>query len=466
MTDKDRLNPFMIRTQCAEVKHAASTDINDLNNIQDNINNFVNDTEIESISFDHLKMQFDSYNDVISMMVAANNVLIADCSSLEQSVGNEILDGDQILKQKEKNRKLRDAMYGMARHYKAQAIVFPLMAALYLSLAALYNKLGNFYDSQYQYWYAKELAFDAIEAATANLFTGIGTTVADIMTMLNELLSSYVLGQGYLPYVNSQTTVAEEDVDIDIDANAVAAGAPFDQGVYDQLIAAGWSDHDAQRVAYVYAAVEPLYGHKAALCVAACSLCEGSAGQFEGLSWYIDNRKEYNSKGDRVNPSYPGLYDMAHDTNVCNDSDGVVTDQEKAIEIFRRLGGNTISSAQDATDWKFACDVLKGYCGYSGGQGIGFIQFSGERRDSLLALYENATDFSDGGRWGIEATYLVNEAENNSTYANALNNASQSDDYASAVSEVYRGLVSGGSNLNNESDRVGKMEALVNVLGF
>ena len=224
MTTNDKLNPTSIRSQCSTIISEVSNDLNVLLNNKNEIDSFVNDTEIESISFDQLKIQFDCYNPILDLMIDANNKLKDDCDTLQNSVGDEVLDGSVIIPNKNKYKKLAADMFAKGAHYAtlAAVAVIPSLVALFSSLATFYNGLAAIYYALYLYWYGKEKKFDSIEASTCSLFDGINTLITEIIDTLNELINSYVLGQGYQPAVNSQTTVDEEDeIDVDLDTDNV-----------------------------------------------------------------------------------------------------------------------------------------------------------------------------------------------------------------------------------------------------
>ena len=235
-------------------------------------------------------------------------------------------------------------------------------------------------------------------------------------------------------------------------------GANIDADIYEKLRAGGFDDATAKRVAIIYANIAPVYGSQAALALAACSLCEGTAGQFEALSSYMNGERvsgrDYPYSG--LSISYKGLRDM----QVAVDNGTATEGQRKAIEIFRRLGGRVITCQQDAIDWEYACAELQGFCGSSGGQGIGFIQFSGGRRQPRLDEYKTATDFSDEARWACEMRASLAEASSG-VYHQTFLNAEAAATPAEATRIMYNGYINGGS----AAARQAKMDLIVAALG-
>ena len=207
----------------------------------------------------------------------------------------------------------------------------------------------------------------------------------------------------------------------------------FDGDIYNALLAAGFDETKAKAGAIIYSTIEPVYGHKAALALMACSFCEGTAGQFEGLKDYMTGKLGHSG----LDKSYKGLYDMYHLSSK-------TSEQQYCLDTFIALGGKTISSAQQAKDWQKACDILKSYCGYSGGQGIGFIQFSGGRRTPRLQAYSTATDFSDSGRWSSEMQACLSEIAGNSGYKSAFEQSYSNSQ--TAVDTIFKTYISGGSS--------------------
>lgn len=228
----------------------------------------------------------------------------------------------------------------------------------------------------------------------------------------------------------------------------------FDGDIYKALKASGFSEDKAKAGAVIYATIEPVYGHKAALALMACSFCEGKAGQFEMLTGYMTGKNSTSG----LDKSYAGLrnmYLLASKTS----------EQQECLNIFTNLGGKIISSSEQARQWQKACDTLEKFCGSSGGQGIGFIQFSGGRRTPRLQAYMSSSDFSENGRWSSEMNACLNEVAGNATYKSAFTSASSASDSTSAVTTMFTTYISGGSK-RGLSTRISMMNDICKAIPF
>ena len=99
MKESDYLNPNDIKSQCDQAIHKLENDNETLDIVSNSITAFSTDNEIQSISFDNLKQQLADYITVIEAIKSANTYDIAEFSTLKDLVGDEVLDGANILSQ-------------------------------------------------------------------------------------------------------------------------------------------------------------------------------------------------------------------------------------------------------------------------------------------------------------------------------------------------------------------------------
>ena len=111
MTRASKLYPSAIQAQCQSVIDILHADNANLLATSASVSAFVDDIEIESISFDQLKLQCSNYIDVINSIIEVNNSDIADYQTLSGAVGSEVLEGDVIITNQEKYARLRDGAY-------------------------------------------------------------------------------------------------------------------------------------------------------------------------------------------------------------------------------------------------------------------------------------------------------------------------------------------------------------------
>ena len=227
MTRASKLYPSKIQAQCNEAIKLLEENNNCLQNIQSCISEFVNDTMIESIAFDQLKMQCENYIGVIDSITNINNSDISDYGKLSSEVGSEVLEGEIIITNQEKFMRLRDEAYENEHEYRSKAsnCWYAPLAVIYSAMAEMFRFMGDNYQEEYQVWVEKEMLYDSIEAATSGLFANSGAVRGTLGSLLSELQGSFKLYFGYTP-----DTVALENMQLkyieqgDIDtANGIKA---------------------------------------------------------------------------------------------------------------------------------------------------------------------------------------------------------------------------------------------------
>ena len=96
MNLSSKLNPDLLKQQCLEIINHLETDNNNLLIVKNSIELFINDSSIQSQSFNSLKCQLIDYLTIIDAIIKVNNSDISDCKYLINIIGNESLDGNII----------------------------------------------------------------------------------------------------------------------------------------------------------------------------------------------------------------------------------------------------------------------------------------------------------------------------------------------------------------------------------
>lgn len=172
MTENDYLNPADLKAQCDAAIARLERDNEALGTVENSLDTFVNDEEIKSKSYDALKQQISDYKVLLHAMQDANSSDISDFTVLKASVGDEVLDGANILAQKQAAWQLRENDESAAQGYERASWTaeYPWESWYYSWMADHYWQMAELDQQLYNAWQAKEDAFDAIEAGTKGLF--------------------------------------------------------------------------------------------------------------------------------------------------------------------------------------------------------------------------------------------------------------------------------------------------------
>ena len=199
----------------------------------------------------------------------------------------------------------------------------------------------------------------------------------------------------------------------------------LDEDIKAQLMRGGMDEASATRIAVIYAILEPSFGSTLALSVAACTMVEGSVGQFELQAWRIENE---GLKG--VVNAYTSLASFRlHYANgddyyyVCNDKSQrgiavetsgtktpITEEAKKYYNILQRLGWETPTCIQDCEDFTAASDFF----GVPGGTGT--LQFSWDRGKAIRQKMIALNDFSTAGLTTAEAQQYLEELNGSYSY--------------------------------------------------
>lgn len=308
MTENSYLNAMDIKDQCSRAVFLLEKDNESFLMAEKSLDSFYQDKEIKGSAFDALKQQLHDYKIVLQALRSANDSDIADFHVLSVSVGEDVLDGRNILAQQEANLRAKSERESAAAYYegKARNTIWIWMEWYYKMKADQYWDLADGYRSLYEAWKAKEAAYDSIESATGGLFTASGDTRTAAYNGLKSMAAAFTGGE-YKPdkdapwrkametcYINRVLKVtAEGEITVDLreaekmlnkDATAITPGE------YD-AIALAYLNADEEELGYF---LQYMMGEKEDV---ECSIIQEIFGAGAGMynrdytEWQIDQRK-------------------------------------------------------------------------------------------------------------------------------------------------------------------------------
>ena len=177
MNENSYLDPEAIKKSCTGASKKLKSNNDEILAAETAVKDFLNNSELQGQAFENVRIQMEDYSMILRTMRAANCSDISDFNTLSGSVGDEELDGAKILEQQrealrqkenyenaaEENRQLarnEDTLY--LKYYYSQCEQQNLDLALVQGLL-------------YEAWKKKEERYDAIDNATAKLFTTVGS---------------------------------------------------------------------------------------------------------------------------------------------------------------------------------------------------------------------------------------------------------------------------------------------------
>lgn len=206
MNESSYLNPNSIRQECQQMKETLKRDIEKLEILENCLDNFINNDEIKSNSFDNLKQHVGDYKLIIQLISTVHKSDILDCSALSGAVGAEILDGSIIIPNKKaekirwkENEELAQSMRNEAGNYLPW---FPSTFNCYINIANTYSRLAEKSKKLYEKWKEKEKDYDDIEAATSDLFS-TGNGIRELVSSGISGISNAFQSGNYIPSVNA-----------------------------------------------------------------------------------------------------------------------------------------------------------------------------------------------------------------------------------------------------------------------
>ena len=126
MTEQSYLNPTAIREQCALAVRHLEEDNESLRTAENSINCFAQAEELKGAAFEALKQQLADYREAVQAIRSANEADIADFRTLAGAVGEEVLIGENILKQQREALSAKDNYENMARENERTQIQCPI----------------------------------------------------------------------------------------------------------------------------------------------------------------------------------------------------------------------------------------------------------------------------------------------------------------------------------------------------
>lgn len=174
MQQSSRLVPCKLKAQCNAAIMKLQADNMALDLANNSLDNFIDDGEIKSESFDALKQKVSDYKLVIRAMKLANDLDIADYRALHNMVGSEVLDGSVIeIKRVSENHK-RNALENaekMRQNARQYSEISPQMAEIFEQEACDYEKEAENHQAIITHCNNKIEQYDSIDARTSTLFS-------------------------------------------------------------------------------------------------------------------------------------------------------------------------------------------------------------------------------------------------------------------------------------------------------
>lgn len=203
MKESDYLNPNDVKSQCDQAINKLENDNETLNIVSNSITLFSADNEIKSASFENLKQQLADYITVIDAIKSANTYDIAEFSILKDLVGDEVLDGENILNQMESALTNREMYLEKADEYEAKKDTANPIIDLYYSWKVHdYMRLAESSQKLYDEWKSKSDKYDEIDASTSVLFSTTSSLREAITSILNSMNGRFQNG-AYTPKTGS-----------------------------------------------------------------------------------------------------------------------------------------------------------------------------------------------------------------------------------------------------------------------
>ena len=191
------LDPAEIKAQCRE----AIDNLNDVSmktmNVEQKLDAFINNNELEGKAFDALKQQIADYKTVLQSIRSLIKYNIGEYKTLMSSVGDKVLDGDKILKGQEYARGRIRAYEDRAKRCRENSVTYATIAVYaenQSTRASLYDHLADNHRRMLEIWEEQEQAYYDIENATKNLFSTGDSTAEQINAALSDLGRSFKAG--------------------------------------------------------------------------------------------------------------------------------------------------------------------------------------------------------------------------------------------------------------------------------
>jgi len=209
------LDPAEIKAQCREAIDNLSEVSSKTMVIEQKLDAFINNNELEGKAFDALKQQIADYKTVLQSIRSLIKYNISEYKTLMSSVGDKVLDGDKILKGQEYARNMTHAYEDRAKHCRENAVTYAAISVYsesQITRASLYDHLANNSRRMLEIWEEKEQKYYDIENATKNLFSTGDSTAEQINAALSDLGKSFRAGAFHPNLAASWRTKLNEEV--------------------------------------------------------------------------------------------------------------------------------------------------------------------------------------------------------------------------------------------------------------
>lgn len=173
MNIDDNLIPRTMQEQCDSALRILETDNQSIKAVQNRLEEFIMNDELDSKAFYALKQQISDYLTLASGMLSANDLDIADLHRLKEAVGEEELLGDAIQNYESNALSDMSTYMNQASVYVRKASGVPAMNPLhtwYQELALYYETRGILAERKYNKYQEMKQKYDEIEALTRDLF--------------------------------------------------------------------------------------------------------------------------------------------------------------------------------------------------------------------------------------------------------------------------------------------------------
>lgn len=117
MEENQYLDPGAIKSQCSAAIAKMERDNDALSISAASINQFASDAELSSAAYQSLKQQLCDYLEIITSLTTANQTDISDFGTLQGTVGDEVLDGSQIIPNRDNAKNDKDYHIGLSQDY-------------------------------------------------------------------------------------------------------------------------------------------------------------------------------------------------------------------------------------------------------------------------------------------------------------------------------------------------------------
>ena len=177
MNENSYLDPEAIKNSCTGASKKLKSNNDEILAAETAVKDFLNNSELQGQAFENVRIQMEDYSMILRTMRAANCSDISDFNTLSGSVGDEELDGAKILEQQREALRQKESYEDAAEEYRQLARnEDTLYLKYYYSQCEQKNlDLALVQGLLYEAWKKKEEKYDAIDNATAKLFTTVGS---------------------------------------------------------------------------------------------------------------------------------------------------------------------------------------------------------------------------------------------------------------------------------------------------